>query len=163
MGLHNYMGLHGATWGYMGLHNHLSDYGTPVAPRWAPFHHPKTSSGHGTRTSKAVQTSQNWVNVLIFAQSIFIPFHILNIKINYIGFNLGLWGTVTSARRDHAFRFVPAPCRAVATSAPGAAVYIMQMMFVTLTCFRRTPLGSVCTSSPYPLRTAPGLMFLMGG
>ena len=125
MGLHNYMGLHGATWGYMGLHNHLLDYGTLIATRWAPFHHPKTSSGHGMRTSKAVQTSQNWVNASIFAKSIFIPFHILKIKINHIGFNVGLRGTVTSACRDHAFRFVPAPCTAVAGSAPGAAVYVI--------------------------------------
>ena len=84
-------GVNGGTGeGCVGLHNHLQDYATPVASRWAPFDHPNASSRHGTSTSKAVQMTQNWVNVLIFGRLIFTPFHILKIKINHIGFNVGL-------------------------------------------------------------------------
>ena len=52
--------------GCVGLHNHLQDYATPEATRWAPLGHPNTSNGHGTRTSKAGQMCQNWVSVLIY-------------------------------------------------------------------------------------------------
>ena len=79
--------------GCVRLHNHLYDYATPVASRWAPSDHPNTSSGHGMRTSKAVQMTQNWVKMLIFGRLIFTPFHILKIiiiKINLLGFNVGL-------------------------------------------------------------------------
>ena len=82
----------GAGEGCVGLHNHLQVYAAPMAIRWAPFAHPNTSSGHGTRTSKAGQMCQNWVNVSIFDRLIFTPFHILKIKINHIGLNVGLWG-----------------------------------------------------------------------
>ena len=74
----------------MGLHNHRYDYATPVATGWAPFDHPNTSNGHGTRTSKGGQLCLNWVTVLIFDRLIFTPFHILKIKINHSGFNVGL-------------------------------------------------------------------------
>ena len=79
-----------ATEGCVGLHNHLYDYATPIPTRWAPFGHPNNSRGHGMRTSKAAQTSENWVNVLIFARLIFTPLHVLEIRINHIGFNVGL-------------------------------------------------------------------------
>ena len=42
------------------------------------------------RTRKSPQMTQNWVNVLIFGRLIFAPFHILKIKINQFGFNVGL-------------------------------------------------------------------------
>ena len=74
-------------WGYITTYRTFQPH---VATRWAPFDHPNTSSGSGARTSKAVQTSQNWVNVLILARLIFTPFHIFKIKINHIGFNVGL-------------------------------------------------------------------------
>ena len=63
----------------VGLCNYLKEYGTPLPPRCAPFDQPKTLNGHSTRTSKAVQMTQNWVNVLI-----------LKIEIKHIGFNVGL-------------------------------------------------------------------------
>ena len=46
--------------------NYLQDYGTPVASRWPRYDHPNTSSGHGMRTGKAVQVTQDWVNIFIF-------------------------------------------------------------------------------------------------
>ena len=67
-------------------------YVHPLPPRCAPFDQPKTHSGHSMRTSKAVQMTQNWVNVLIFGRLIFTPFHILKIKIKHIGFIVGLQG-----------------------------------------------------------------------
>ena len=76
--------------GCVGLYNHLSDYETPVASRSAPLDHPNTSRGHGASTSTAVQMTRKWVNMLIFARLIFTPFHIVKIKINHIGFNVGL-------------------------------------------------------------------------
>ena len=47
----------------VGLCNYLKEYGTPLQPHCAPFDQPKTLNGHSTRTSKAVQTSQNLVIV----------------------------------------------------------------------------------------------------
>ena len=75
--------------GCVGLHNHLQDYATPVATRWAPFEHANTSNRHGTSTSKAGQMCQNWVNMLIFYTLIYTTFHILQIIIYHIGFNVG--------------------------------------------------------------------------
>ena len=42
------------------------------------------------RTSKAVQMTQNSVNVSIFGRLFFTPFHTFKFKINHIGFNVGL-------------------------------------------------------------------------
>ena len=42
------------------------------------------------RTGKAVQMTLNWVNVFIFGTLKFAPFHILQIRINHVGFNVGL-------------------------------------------------------------------------
>ena len=78
--------------GCLGVHNHLYDYATLVAFRQAPYDHPNTSKRHGTRTSKAVQMTQNWVNGLIFGRLFFGPCYILKIKINHVGFDVGLLG-----------------------------------------------------------------------
>ena len=77
----------------MGLCNYLKEYGTPPPPRYAPFDQPKTVNGHGTHTSKAVQTSQRYVNVLIIDNFIFTPFPSEQITINHIDCNVGLEGT----------------------------------------------------------------------
>ena len=61
-----------------------------VQPRCASFYHLKALSGHDMRIYKAVQMTQNWVNVLIVGRLIINPFHILKIKSNHIGFNVGL-------------------------------------------------------------------------
>ena len=44
------------------------------------------------RTNKAVQLTQDGVNVLIFGTLIFNPVNILKIKINHVGLNIGLLG-----------------------------------------------------------------------
>ena len=79
----------GTAEGFVGLHNQLSDYATPVATRWAPFDHPNTSNGHGTGTSKAWQMCQNWINVLTFGRLVFTSCHMLKIQLDHIGFNVG--------------------------------------------------------------------------
>ena len=56
-----------------------------------PLYH-QTLSGRSTRTSKAVQMTQNWGDVFIFGRLIFDPFHILKLRIKHIGFNVGLYG-----------------------------------------------------------------------
>ena len=38
--------------------------------------------------------TQNWVNLLIFARLIFIPFYEQKNKLNHTGFNIGLYGRV---------------------------------------------------------------------
>ena len=76
--------------GCVGLHNHLYDYATLVASRWPLFDHPNTSSGHGTRTSKAVQVTKILVNMLIFGRFTFPPFHTLQVKMDHIGLNIRL-------------------------------------------------------------------------
>ena len=59
---------------------------------------------------------------------------------------------------------VPAPSTTPAGSASGVVcTSSMPMMSVMLTCFHRTPWGSVPTSTLWPSRTAPSIMLRMGG
>ena len=59
----------------VGLRNHLKEYGTPLPPCCAPFDQPKTFNGHSTRTSKAVQMTQNWAILLCSSCYAFLSGH----------------------------------------------------------------------------------------
>ena len=64
-----------------------------LPPRCEPFDKPKTLNGHSTRTSKAAQTGQNWINVLIFDMLILPPFISKKTEIYHIGVNVGLYSS----------------------------------------------------------------------
>ena len=51
-----------------------------------PVTNPQTLNGHSTRTSKAVQTSQIWVNIFIFDKLIFPPFIFEKLKFTILLF-----------------------------------------------------------------------------
>ena len=74
----------------MGLHTQLKDYATCLPSCDALFYQVRTPRGHDMHMNKEVQMTLNWVNRLIFGRLIMIPFHKLKIKIQHIGFNVGL-------------------------------------------------------------------------
>ena len=63
---------------------------TPVPSRCASFHHLKALCGHQVAPVQSVGNDPNWDNVLIFDKLIFLPFNTLKIRINHIGFHVGL-------------------------------------------------------------------------
>ena len=75
--------------GCVGLRTHFEDYATPRASR-ARFDQPNTMRAQDTHTNQAVQLTQDRVSVQNFRTLVFHSVEVSKIKMNDIGFNVGL-------------------------------------------------------------------------